>query len=242
MADIDWVLGVKMEELTGYTVKALRDKCYKGVFPQGLVWIKAPDGKILYSKKGYSKWARVSASALVKDHTGIELHGNRLRIHFTYKGVRCRELLKLPVTKSNIKYAAGLRATVIHEIETGVFDYRARFPDSPNARKFGRSDTLKHIELERFKEKYIKVKTVDIGPQTMRRYKVGIDQCIGILGKGMLISSLLPENIAEMRSDLIATRTPSTVNHYLAAFKGLLEFAYDNGYTEHQLFKGVQEV
>lgn len=57
MADIEWVTVKKMAEETGYTERALQDKVTKGVFPQGIVWRKAPDGRRLFSKKSYNKWA-----------------------------------------------------------------------------------------------------------------------------------------------------------------------------------------
>ena len=172
---------------------------------------------------------RVTATELVKGVTGVEVHGKTLRIVFSYKGRRCRESLSLTPTKGNVKFASGLRASVIHEIKTGSFDYRARFPDSPNSAKFGQSNTVKDISLEKLYEKYIPIKSVDIGSQTLRRYKVGIKQCMALLGKDCQVSSLLPEDISAMRASLIETRTTSTVNHYIASLKGLLEFGFENG-------------
>lgn len=48
----------KFEELTGYTVKAAQRKIQEGVFVQGQVWLKAPDGRILIDMEGYHRWAR----------------------------------------------------------------------------------------------------------------------------------------------------------------------------------------
>ena len=42
---------------------------------------------------------RVEAAELVKGIAGVEVHGNSLRIIFSYKGVRCRESLGLAPTK-----------------------------------------------------------------------------------------------------------------------------------------------
>lgn len=69
--------------------------------------------------------------------TGVEVHGDSLRIAFTYKGVRCRETLSgLAVNRANIRFASSKRATILHEIATGTFDYRAHFPDSKRAAIF----------------------------------------------------------------------------------------------------------
>ena len=42
---------------TGYTEDAIYSKIKRGDLPQGIVWIKAPDGKILISEEGFEKWA-----------------------------------------------------------------------------------------------------------------------------------------------------------------------------------------
>ena len=61
-------------------------------------------------------------------HTGIEIHGNSIRIVFMWRKRRCRETLGLPVTKANIKHAVQLRAAVLHDIKMGTFDYARHFP------------------------------------------------------------------------------------------------------------------
>ena len=57
--------------------------------------------------------------------------------YFQYQGHNCREPLKgLPITKTNIKYAANRRANILYLIANNQFDYRKEFPDSPRAKKF----------------------------------------------------------------------------------------------------------
>jgi integrase len=72
--------------------------------------------------------------------TGVELRtGSRsesIRIYFTYRGVDCREALRLPHTKQNIAYATRRRGEVINAIERGTFVYSEFFPDSPRAKLF----------------------------------------------------------------------------------------------------------
>lgn len=43
--------------LTGYTDDAVRSKMAGGVWLEDVVWIKAPDGRILISIRGYEAWA-----------------------------------------------------------------------------------------------------------------------------------------------------------------------------------------
>jgi integrase len=72
--------------------------------------------------------------------TGVELRtGSRaesIRIYFTYRGVDCREPLRLPHTKQNIAYAIRRRGEVINAIERGTFVYSEFFPDSLRAKLF----------------------------------------------------------------------------------------------------------
>jgi len=81
-------------------------------------------------------------------HPGIRRMGGRtgvsaasassIQIDFRYGGARCREKLNLPPTKPNLKYAARLKATILHEIALGTFDYAKHFPNSPRAKVLAR--------------------------------------------------------------------------------------------------------
>lgn len=43
--------------LSGYSEKAIRAKIYRGVWRDGAEYVKAPDGHVLMSTKGYAAWA-----------------------------------------------------------------------------------------------------------------------------------------------------------------------------------------
>lgn len=81
-----------------------------------------------------------------KTPAGVEIRRWRsgkttLRISFYYRGVQCRETLKLEVTPSNIKYAERLRCEILNTIERGTFSYADYFPQSNLARRFGHVKT-----------------------------------------------------------------------------------------------------
>jgi hypothetical protein len=42
--------------LTGYTVKAMERKIERGDWPEGRVWKRAPDGRIVIDLVGYQRW------------------------------------------------------------------------------------------------------------------------------------------------------------------------------------------
>lgn len=77
-----------------------------------------------------------------------------IEIDFYFRGVRCKERIKLTPTPRNLKYCENLKARIEHEIATGEFDYRTHFPDSKKAALFATQpgDTL---TLGRYLEKWL---------------------------------------------------------------------------------------
>lgn len=61
-ASAPYVLIPKAAEMTGYTERAIKEKIAKGVWRQGLEWIKAPDGHRMINLPGVARWVE---SALV---------------------------------------------------------------------------------------------------------------------------------------------------------------------------------
>ena len=173
-----------------------------------------------------------SVDELLRETPGVERHGQSLRISFMYRRQRCRETLSIPATAANVRYAAGLRATIQHEIQVGQFDYAKHFPDSPRA--VG-SATVRDIALKDLYARYWQIKIADITDGTESRYLNALNMVCQTLGNDKRVKRLMPEDIDRLRSDLIATRKPSTVNHYLACWNGMAAWAVKNGYTDRDL-------
>ena len=88
---------------------------------------------------------------------GVQLTGgNRgnLQIYFMYRGIQCRENLKLKPTKGNIKYATILRDGILSEIARGIFDYPKQFPNSKRVIMFGGAKQTK-ITVEEALQNYL---------------------------------------------------------------------------------------
>jgi integrase len=179
---------------------------------------------------GRERTARSGLDAELAKHKGIEVHGGNIRIAFMWRRIRCRESLGLPVTKANIKHAALLRAAIIHEIKTGRFDYGKHFPDSKNSTNYS---SVKDERLSVLMERYKPLKAVDITPMTEDKYGYALDICTDLVGRDRLAGVLMPEDIQILRTQLISSRAPSTVNHYLATFSGFLAWCENNGYAIH---------
>jgi len=51
-----YVLLPAAHAMTGYTVKAMRRKIQRGEWPEGKIWRRAPDGRIVIDLDGFQKW------------------------------------------------------------------------------------------------------------------------------------------------------------------------------------------
>lgn len=175
---------------------------------------------------------RDAVEKLVRQSTGIELRGEAIRIDFMYQGKRCRETLKVPLTFANVEYAINKRKSIQLEIRQGVFDYAVHFPESARSRNTAAS---RKVTLKELFDRYWLIKTTNITEETERRYKVALDACGEIVGWSLPVNTLMPEDVDRLRANLISTRKPSTVNHYLSTWNGMVEWARTNEYTARTL-------
>ena len=91
--------------------------------------------KILHRLRRYGNEDPVARGISVRELDS----GQNIRIDFIYRGVRCRETLKIEPTKANLKYAERLRGEILNTISLGTFNYPDYFPDSKRAKLFGYS-------------------------------------------------------------------------------------------------------
>lgn len=66
-------------------------------------------------------------------YRGVTIRGpEAVQISFSYQGMRCREIIRLPATETNLKHAAKRRDIILYEIELNRFDYLSHFPHTKN--------------------------------------------------------------------------------------------------------------
>lgn len=53
----------RFNELSGYTESAVRTKISEGVWLEGRVWRRAPDGRVLIDVAGYTAWVEGGPSS-----------------------------------------------------------------------------------------------------------------------------------------------------------------------------------
>lgn len=72
-----------------------------------------------------------------RQRTGVRpVSNSSIQIAFTYRGIPCRERIKLQPSPANLKRAEQHRAAILDAIERGTFNYAITFPDSPNRFRF----------------------------------------------------------------------------------------------------------
>src|SRR5689334_20621796 len=96
------------------------------------------------------------------DKRGVRIRSeSSVEIDFYYRGVRCRERLKLQPNDKNLKYAARLKARVEDEIAKNQFDYAKHFPDSPKVKLFG-SMPGDNITIEPYLESWLEAERENV--------------------------------------------------------------------------------
>ncbi len=80
-------------------------------------------------------------------------------INFTYKGIRCRESLKLKANKQNLSFAKKIDNEIQGLISANKFNYEEYFPNSPKLKIFDITPTReKKIKFSTYAKKWIERK------------------------------------------------------------------------------------
>lgn len=106
-----------------------------------------------------------------RKRTGVvAVSASSIQISFTYKGINCRERLKLQPTAANLRRAEQHRAAIMYAIERGSFDYAITFPDSPNRFKFVEEKGAGY-PLEAWLEKWLEDQKAHVKASTWDDYR-----------------------------------------------------------------------
>lgn len=151
-----------------------------------------------------------------------------IEIDFYFRGVRCRERLKLAPTPRNLQYAQRLLGQVKVEIEKGTFDYHEHFPNSRRAKTLARDprglDLIEH-RLERWyegKKRELEHSTLDCYRRYI--YNVLIPRC-GRTPLREFDKAAGKALVASFDAELSAKR----INNVLGPLRGVFDDAVDEG-------------
>lgn len=184
--------------------------------------------------------------------TGVELHNGKIRITFTYRGIRCREILQGWVAnQSNVRKAGNLRAALVSEIQLGTFDYAARFPESKALKKF--SSTRRITTFKELCEVFEAAKALEISVSSMDTTRASINTLRRIVGDNTRLVDIQHSDLLSYRKELLTGdivnpywadtkrkgRSPSTVNTRMSLLGEMLKLAHRSNFITHTPWEGV---
>lgn len=167
--------------------------------------------------------------------TGVEVRrwkkSSSLRISFWYKGIECRETLKLDPTPSNIKFAERLRGEILNKIELNNFNYSDYFPDSKRARLFGHaksinSNVLIKTLLDDFLQQILKTKPKSTYVTYKKRCRAHLYEAFGDIP----VKELIPATIRDWLIKL--NLKPKTIRNILIPLRTVLDDAVNDDIIE----------
>lgn len=180
--------------------------------------------------------------------TGVELRiGLRtesIRIYFTYRGVDCREGLRLPHTKQNIAYAIRRRGEVINAIERGTFKYADFFPESPRAKMFAPPDEAPGDRLAAeatvgsLLREYLQVAKRNLARSSYNCYQQVADVHLFPMWDSKLVSELTAKDLRKWIMTLDGKR--KTIQLILTPLRNTLEQALVDELIETNPFDSIR--
>ena len=152
------------------------------------------------------------AAATNTGYSGVEKRGNSIRVFFMFKCTRHTHTLPQP-TRNNIKHAVQVRSAALFALKNGSYNEADFFPLSRSAESTAPGERLAELCA-----RYKPLKAMDVTPETQSRCETALDICVDTLGRDRMVSALLPEDIQQLRVDLIATRAVNRIQNYVTSF------------------------
>lgn len=129
--------------------------------------------------------------------TGVkEASATSYELSFTYRGVFCRERIKLQPSPANLKRVTNHLGAIKSAIEAGTFDYAVTFPESNNRFKFIEKPG-EGIRLEDYMEKWLERERAHRKSSTWETHKRTVMNIILPKFSGTLLSDLKRTSIKQ---------------------------------------------
>jgi len=152
-----------------------------------------------------------------------------IRLSFQYKGVQCRENIKLEPTKSNMKYVERLKAEVERKIAIGTFSYSDYFPDSKTKTALLFGDKVLLLTVKDGLQRYIASNSRNLAPSTLREYESSQRMIVKGFGD-KLVATLATSDVREWINSL--TCSNKRINNMLVPLRGMFKDLYVDGIIE----------
>ncbi len=171
------------------------------------------------------KWGLLPRGVSIKKNRISE----RIQVSFTYIGIRCREILKIPVTRRNIKYAGNLLGEILNSIERKTFIYSEYFPESSKLKVFGQQvnkGKTVYEYLDEFQQSAIKR---GLSPSTIEGYRKIKNQLVDL--HSIPVVELTPARLKDYFRQ--SRNAPKTLRNKLSYLRSALAEALTDGLVDH---------
>jgi integrase len=160
-----------------------------------------------------------------------------IQVEFRYRGVRCRERLRLAPTPANLKYAERLKAEVESQIARGTFDYAATFPESRHALQLGKVKG-NAVTIEKWLWKWHAAVASEMEPETHRDYELDIqNKILPHFGKKPIAQVTRTDAKAFIASLPLSKKR---IDNILIPLRQAFQLAYEDELIARSPFAGVE--
>jgi len=173
---------------------------------------------------------------MAKKHSGVRPKSNSsIEIDFYYRGIRCRETIRLKPTPQNLNYAAKRKAKIEVDIAHGTFDYAKEFHDSRRAKLFAKKPG-DVITVGEYLTEWLDSIKESVKASTFHNYKKTINN--------RLIPEFGDKKLSELEvshvKDWIKTCdcTLKTLNNLISPLRCALKDAVYDGYIDNNILYG----
>jgi len=168
--------------------------------------------------------------------SGVEPLKSCIRVRIYRQGERRTVTLDLKPTVANIRATERLMARVRQEIELGIFDFAATFPDAETRDQ----DAVSITGFATFARRWLNSMVLE--KSTYSDYRGAIENLwIPKFGEAPL-DAIKPSQIREVNIARLATVCPKTVNHNLIPLRGIFNAALDDELIERSPMANVRNL
>ncbi|WP_277655979.1 site-specific integrase [Seleniivibrio woodruffii] len=176
---------------------------------------------------------------------GVYERSGKVWLDFRYKGVRCRESLKAPYNKANVKYAERLLGEIENKIDKDIFNYSDYFSDSKKCILFGGRirvnvcvEELFGRWMENAEKRYL---AGNISLSTFNNYKNEIRDFVARF-HNRLVHTVTKADIDDFIADYSVGRKSKSVNNAITTLKQVFIYAVDKEYIDKSPLERISKL
>ena len=170
---------------------------------------------------------------------------NHLYLDFLFRGVRCREYLRLKATKEGRRYAERQARFIEQEILDGTFNYADWFPDSKKCEMFGSIERDKKYTFQEVAEQWLKktdrrLKAKELKYSTYKKYMKGYSLALKAFSKyeiSLITKTMIEDYMYDMVDNGVAKKS---INNHLTPIRRIFDLAYEEGYLDNNIMDRVK--